>query len=151
FEEVSLTAADRELVKRIGEGGDRRLQIDELRTGIRIQTRSWIGVVRLESVEIRIAPKLAGDHLGLVRLLEVVSSLDRLQRLDGDPSIEAAGDNLLDLLSLLFAEATEKVLRRGILSGYQEYEEDLAVVRGRILGDRQILKRHGRLDRIICR
>ena len=151
FENVYLTAADRELIGRIGDGGSRRLQIDELRTGIRVQTRSWVGVVRLETVEIRIKPKLAGDHLGLVRLLQVVSNLDRLQRLDGDPAIDATGDSLLDLLALLFAEATNRVLRRGILSDYREHEDELAVVRGRILGDRQILKRHGRLDRIICR
>ena len=61
------------------------------------------------------------------------------------------GDSLLELFALLFVEASERVLRRGLLSGYFEREDDLPMVRGRILGDRQVLERFGQLDRIICR
>lgn len=38
--------------------------------GLRVRARSWVGIVRLDKVEVRIMPKLAGEMLGLVRLLE---------------------------------------------------------------------------------
>ena len=65
--------------------------------------------------------------------------------------LEASGDSLFELFVLLFVEAGERVLRRGLLSGYVEREDALPMARGRILGDRQVLERFGQLDRIICR
>lgn len=148
---INLSGSDRALVRRLGDEGKGRLQVDELRDGVRVSARSWVGIVRLETVEIRIFPKLAGDHLGLVRLLEVTSGVEGLWRLESESAIEVAGDSLLDLVALLFAEATEGVIRHGLMAGYIEREEGLGVVRGRILADRQFLQRFGQLDRIICR
>ena len=151
FGGVTLSSADRTLVKRLRESGEGRVQIDELRDGLRVRARSWVGVIRLETVEIRIVPKLAGDQLGLVRLLEFTSGIEGIWRPEGEATLDVAGDSLLDLVALLFAEATQGVVRRGLMAGYIEREEDLPMVRGRILGDRQVLERFGRLDRIICR
>ena len=148
---VALTPQDRAVVEKWSASADDRLQIEELRRGLRIRTRSWVGVVRLPTVEIRVVPKVTGDLLGLVRLLEYASGLDALIRLTDDATLEASGDSLLELVVLLFVEASERVLRRGLLSGYVEREDDLPIVRGRILGDRQLLERFGQLDRIICR
>ena len=102
---VVLSPAGRSLAARLAARGEPRLQVDELREGLRIRARSWVGVVRLDDVEIRIAPKLAGDHLGLVRLLECVSGLEGLSRAAGEASIQVAGDSLFDLVAALFAEA----------------------------------------------
>ena len=151
YEDVVLTRDDRTVVERWSASADGRLQIEELRRGLRVRTRSWVGVVRLPTVEIRIVPKVTGDRLGLVRLLEYASGLDALTRLHDGATLDASGDNLLELFVLLFVEATERVLRRDLLSGYVEREDDLPIVRGRILGDRQVLERFGRLDRIVCR
>ena len=151
YEDVALTPEDRTVVEKWSASADSRLQIEELRRGLRVRTRSWVGVVRLPTVEMRIVPKVTGDQLGLVRLIEYASGLDALARLHDGATLEASGDSLLDLFVLLFVEATERVLRRGLLSGYVEREDDLPIVRGRILGDRQVLERFGRLDRIVCR
>ena len=148
---VALTSEDRAVVQKLSASADDRLQIEELRQGLRVRTRSWVGVVRLPTVEIRVVPKVTGDLIGLVRLLEYASGLDALTRLRDGATLEASGDSLLELFVLLFVEATERVLRRGLLSGYVEREDDLPIVRGRILGDRQVLERFGQLDRIICR
>ena len=148
---VALTPEDRAVVEKLSASADDRLQIEELRRGLRVRTRSWVGVVRLPTVEIRVVPKVTGDLLGLVRLLEYASGLDALIRLRDGATLEASGDSLLELVVLLFVEASERVLRRGLLSGYVEREGDLPIVRGRILGDRQLLERFGQLDRIICR
>ena len=151
YHDVPLTPEDRAAVDKLSTSADDRVQIEELRKGLRVRTRSWVGVVRLPTVEIRVVPKVTGDLLGLVRLLEYASGLDALTRLRDGATLEASGDSLLELFVLLFVEASERVLRRGLLSGYVEREDDLPMVRGRILGDRQVLERFGQLDRIICR
>ena len=148
---VALTQEDRAVVEKWSASTDNRLQIEELRRGLRVRTQSWVGVVRLPTVEIRVVPKVTGDQLGLVRLLEYASGVDALIRLSDGATLEASGDSLFELVVLLFVEASERVLRRGLLSGYVEREDDLPIARGRILGDRQLLERFGQLDRIICR
>ena len=147
---VALTQEDRAVVEKWSASTDNRLQIEELRRGLRVRTQSWVGVVRLPTVEIRVVPKVTGDQLGLVRLLEYASGVDALIRLSDGATLEASGDSLFELVVLLFVEASERVLRRGLLSGYVEREDDLLIARGRILGDRQLLERFGQLDRIIC-
>ena len=151
YEGVALAPDDRAAVDKLSATADDRLQIEELRHGLRVRTRSWVGVVRLPTVEIRVVPKVTGDLLGLVRLIEYASGLDALTRLRDGATLEASGDSLFELFVLLFVEAGERVLRRGLLSGYVEREDALPMARGRILGDRQVLERFGQLDRIICR
>ena len=148
---VELSPAGRRFAAHLVAEGEPRIYVDELRDGLRVCARSWVGVVRLDSVEIRVIPKLAGNHLGLVRLLEFVSGLEGLWRPGGQASLRIVGDSLFDLVCLLFAEACEGVIRRGLLTDYVEHEDALAMVRGRILPDRQVLKRFGQLDRVHCR
>ena len=151
FDNVRLSEEDRQLADRLRQGDEGRLEVEELRSGLRVRAKAWVGVVRFESVEIRIAPKLTGDQLGLVRLIEYVSGLDAFRKPNGDVALQASGMNLLDLVSLLLAEAAEEVLRRGLLAGYLEREEPIPVVRGRILADQQVLRRFGVVDRVHCR
>lgn len=151
YEGVALTPEDRAFVEKLSRSSDERLQIEELRQGLRVRTRSWVGVVRLPTIEIQVVPKVTGDMLGLVQLLEYASGLDSLTRLRDGPTLEASGTNLLELFTLLFVEASERVLRRGLIPGYVEREDDSPVVRGRILADRQMIERFGQLDRIVCR
>ena len=63
---VALTSEDRAVVEKLSALADDRLQIEELRQGLRVRTRSWVGVVRLPTIEIRIVPKVTGDLIGLV-------------------------------------------------------------------------------------
>lgn len=151
YHDVALTPEDRTVVEKLSALADDRLQVEELRQGLRVRTRSWVGVLRLPTVEIRVLPKVTGNVLGLVRLIEYASGFDALTRLRDGATLEAAGDSLLELFVLLFCEASERVLRRGLLSGYVEREDDLPLARGRILADRQVLERFGQFDRIICR
>ena len=151
FPQCHLSEADHELRNHLGEDGEGRLQIDELREGLRVRATSWVGVVRLETIEIRVFPKLAGGHQWLARLLDFTSGIEGLTRFRFDIAAQAKGDSLLDFIALLFVEATERLLRQGLMSGYIEREEELGVARGRILADRQVLQRFGQLDRIVCR
>jgi 5-methylcytosine-specific restriction enzyme subunit McrC len=146
-----LTAADQRLKQELEAGEDGRLQVDELRVGVRVTASSWIGVVRFERFEVRVVPKLAGDNLGLVEMIEFATGLDALRRSSSARTLHAEGAALLDLLALLLTEAIEVILRGGLLADYVEREDDLPVVRGRLLGDQQVLRRFGQVDRVVCR
>lgn len=151
YPDLALTPGDQALVEVLSGSSEARLAIDELKTGLRLGTRSWVGVVRLSNFELRIVPKLAGGDVGLVRLIDFARGLDALKQHPTMHSFEAESANLLDLVALLLAEACEAVLRKGLVPDYHEVEEDLPVVRGRLLVRRQVLHRFGRIDRIECR
>lgn len=146
LEGMCLTARDRLFAQR-----ENRLVIDELRGGVRVTAKSWVGVVRLEGFEIQVFPKLAGNNLGLARLIDYVCDLGALRRSRGAFDLHSLGASLLDLIAMLFAEACERLVQAGLLADYVQREGDLPAVRGRILADRQVLRRYGRADRVECR
>lgn len=146
---ATLTASDRPLVTRLA--AQDRVEIEELRTGLRIRTTSWVGVVRLAALEIRIVPKLVGSASWLIAMLDFAGGIDNLQRLTNEHAINAKGTNLLDLFTLLLCEACQDLWDGGLLADYVEQEDELQVVRGRLLFDRQMRERFGQVDRVICR
>jgi 5-methylcytosine-specific restriction enzyme subunit McrC len=149
--DIRLTSADWNVAEAMSTGDGRRLDIEERRGRVRIHARSWVGVVRFEQFELRIVPKLAGGNTGLVEMIELAEGLSALRRTKAARDLDATGAHLFDLIALLFAEASELVIRQGILADYVEREEDLPAVRGRLLADRQLLRRYGRVDRVECR
>jgi 5-methylcytosine-specific restriction enzyme subunit McrC len=151
IEGEALSPADRRLKHELETGGEGRLLVDELRAGIRVTAGSWVGVVRFERFEVRVVPKLARDNLGLVEMIQFAGGLDALRWNSSARTLHAEGVGLFDLLALLFVEASESVLRGGLLTDYVEREGDLPVVRGRLLGDQQVMRRFGRVDRLVCR
>lgn len=148
FPDISLTDSDRAAWRNVEFP---RIELREARQGIVVKATSWVGVVRLATLEIKVAPKLAGSYLNLARMLDYAHGLEAMQRLDGGVGISSAGDNLVDLLALLFVEAVERVVARGLISDYLSAEADLSVVRGRILVEQQVLRRFGMMDKVACR
>ena len=139
------------MLSALSEQDSTRLQVDELMDGIRIESTSWVGVVRLDSLDICITPKLPGDTLDLARMLDVAFGLDALTRFKPVRPLAAEGMNLFDLLASLLAEETSALIRDGLMRDYMEHEAALPVMRGRVLWDRQLLRRFSRIDRIECR
>jgi len=145
-----LSTADRALLARLAAHDD-RLIIDELREGVRVTARSWVGVIRFDYFDVCVEPKLAGDNVGLVDMIAYTTGLSALRRLLATRTVQAEETDLFDLLALLFAEACAGVARRGLLADYVTREDVLPVLRGRLLPDRQVIKQVGRVDRIECR
>jgi 5-methylcytosine-specific restriction enzyme subunit McrC len=148
---VVLSERDRALARELGDGSAGRLVVEELREGVRVRSTSWIGVVRFERFEVRVEPKLAGDSLRVVQMLEVTQGLEALRRNAGVRQLHAQGADLFDLFAYLLADECERLVKGGLLHGYLEEEEELPAARGRILWDRQVLQRFGRVDRLACR
>jgi len=149
--QAGLTSEDRRIIERFREEDGHRLDFDEFRGEWRVLAKSWVGVVRLESLEIRIEPKLAGGQLTLLDMIDFTSGVDVLRRCPGLRSLDAQGASLFDLLVMVLCEETRRIVRGGLLRDYVERTEALPFVRGRILVDRQVLERFGRVDRVICR
>jgi 5-methylcytosine-specific restriction enzyme subunit McrC len=145
LEEFQLTPDDRRLANALKSGKTGQLQIEELRTGLRITASSWVGVVRFSTFEVRVIPKLAGHELRLVEMIELTTGLDALRRCPAARNIQSEGGSLFDLIAMMLAEEAERIVRAGLITDYVEQEDDLPVVRGRILADRQVLQR------VICR
>lgn len=149
--DATIGSTDSKLIQELASGEEGRLLVEELKAGVRITARSWVGVVRFENFEVRITPKLAGDNIGLVEMIEFTTGILALRRNSSARTLHTDDAGLLDLLALLLAEACEGILRGGLLADYVEREDDLPVIRGRLLGDQQILRRFGQIDRLICR
>ena len=148
LEGMTLGADDRRLAKDLS--ATNRLEVEELRAGLRIRSKSWIGVVRLSKVEIQIHPKLSGDNVRVIEMIEMTQGLDILKRMPGIREIDTTGKSLMDLLAMMLIHESERLIRNGLLSDYVEQIDELPVLRGRILADRQVLERFGRVDRVIC-
>ncbi|MFI5762947.1 McrC family protein [Streptomyces sp. NPDC051563] len=146
---IRLTGADRRL---LADGVlDPVLRIRELAGDcLEVEARAYVGVVRLDACEIRVLPKHLGDGLDVLRMLEYAAD-GRIRTPEAGRRLEAGDADLRDLVALMVTEHCERLLRHGVRKDYVTRQEDLPVVRGRLLADRQVLRHHGRLDRLACR
>jgi 5-methylcytosine-specific restriction enzyme subunit McrC len=108
----------------------------------RIRDNGLIGAARIgprhDPIEVRIDPKLPIDRLFF--LLGYASKPRGWRQEEVDA---AERPELLPAVAYAFARAAERALRQGVLLGYRETEEALAVVRGRIREAEQIRRRYG--------
>lgn len=147
----TLSDADRRLADSVASGEGPRVEVDELVSGVRIRAQAWVGVLRFERFEVQIVPKLAGDNLGLTRVLQFTSGLQALRRAAGRRPLHAEGRDLFDLIAALFLDDAERLVRAGLCADYIEREDDLPILRGRLLVREQLLRRHALPDRLECR
>lgn len=130
---------------------DAQLDVQPDEDGVAVRTTGAVGVVRFTTFEVRVDPKLPGDHLHLFRLVEFASGLEGLVQLAGSPRMRGTDATLLDFVVELLSSATEQILAAGLRADYVEREADLRALRGRLLPDRQALERFGLYDRVLCR
>ncbi|GAA3078651.1 hypothetical protein GCM10017562_54120 [Streptomyces roseofulvus] len=149
FDGVRLTEADRRLLA--GGAFDGRLRLRELRGDrLEVAAAQYVGTVRLEAAEIRVVPKHLGGELDVLRMVD--HAWGRLRNpLPTAQSLAGGRPHLRDLVCLMVVEHGERLLRHGVRRDYVTTEDDLRVVRGRLLPDRQLLHHHGRLDLLACR
>ncbi|MFF6790244.1 McrC family protein [Streptomyces filamentosus] len=146
---VRLSEADRLLLE---DGAlDGRLTVRELSGGrIEVTAGPYVGVVRLDACEVRVVPKYLGGDLDVLRMLDYAWGGTGVLRPLGQ-DFAGGAPHLRDLVALMVTEHAERLFRHGLRSDYVTREDDLPVVRGRLLPDRQLLRHHGRLDRLACR
>lgn len=122
-----LGPACQSLIRELGESG--KLEILQLRDGLRIRTTSWVGRITLGGLSLHIRPKLSG--MPLLQLLRYTYSLRDL-RIFSSSNYDVTAIPFEDLLiEQLVAEAAE-LLSRGLHRDYLRHSGNLESPRGRI-------------------
>jgi 5-methylcytosine-specific restriction enzyme subunit McrC len=146
-----VTLDDAETVLALRLAAEDRLAIEPIAGGIRVSATSWVGVVCLRDVEIRVVPKYAGGDLGVLRMLDYASGLPALGIYeDALRSLHAEGSSLVDLLGWLLADRTARIVRAGLLADYVHRDEELRVLRGRLRVMDQVREHFGRIETLEC-
>jgi 5-methylcytosine-specific restriction enzyme subunit McrC len=106
-----------------------RLDVRQERSGVRIETTSFVGRVQIGPLRIAIRPKLAPEPLS--RLLRYAYGIDDLALKDVLPA-PLLRFGLHDLLIAMLVQEVELLLRLGLTRRYMRSAADLALPRGRI-------------------
>ncbi len=143
---------DLDLEARLNSDLERKLELRWLRDGrLDIRTTSWIGVLRLSNVTIRIRPKYAGNELGVLRMLSYASGYEALRPTDAARSLSDQGADLFDLIAFLLGQEVNVISREGVIHDYTVEEASLPALRGTLRFREQLTRRFGQLDQIECR
>ncbi|GGO81650.1 McrC family protein [Nonomuraea cavernae] len=154
YEKTSISglepsAADRAAAE--SEDLTKRVKLRWLASGdLEIEATSHIGIVALDCVTIHVRPKLVGHELSVLRMLDYASGLSALRNVDRLRDLPDQGYDLRDLVCLLLTVECEALVRHGLRRDYLRRQETLPALRGRLLHDRQVLRRFGRLDMLEC-
>jgi 5-methylcytosine-specific restriction enzyme subunit McrC len=152
--DVSLSDSDDALLQSLSgeDEGAVKLRTHWNKEGeFRAESRSWVGVVRVADLEIRIVPKLAGSAPGVAKMLHYARRAEAIARLPSAQFVETGDPNLLDLVCWLLADEAARILGLGVLSDYVEKEETIGMLRGRLRVLDQVRHQFGRVDRLECR
>jgi 5-methylcytosine-specific restriction enzyme subunit McrC len=145
------TSLDLELADQLNRDYGHRLELRWLHGGkLEVRANSWVGVVRLESLVLRVRPKFAGNELGVVQMLDYASGLSAAKTSASGRMAEFEGLGLLELLALLFAQDAERLVLDGLMKDYRHEDGSLSVLRGKLRFRDQAIHRFGRLDRLEC-
>jgi 5-methylcytosine-specific restriction enzyme subunit McrC len=128
---------------------EKRFTFDELRTGLRIRSQSWVGVIELERIRISIRPKF---HNGFRSLLQMISFTEKLPfHMWHQTSADWASNDLMELLVRYFLDQLEQLWHKGLIKDYVTEEDNLKQLRGRPDLLRNMRVNYGVPNRIYCR
>lgn len=105
------------------------VEILEMRKGILIKSRSYVGRVAFGDFQIQITPKLHG--MPLITLLQYTYGIQKL-KLFHHADFGVGDLNFFDLLIYTLYSYAENLLNRGFIKGYTVFEKELTCVKGRI-------------------
>jgi len=104
-----------------------------------------VGVVRIEDVTLRVTPKLP-----IGRIFYLLGFGRRFEWRDDLVPYETATD-LAHVLADAFVRQADRALGRGVIQGYVERDDELAVVRGRMRYREQVTRRFGQITPLLVR
>lgn len=93
-----------------------------------LRASSWVGTVNLDSLRVRIAPKVDDLENVLMMFASVAGLAGWSPRLS-----DYAQADLVEGIAELVLRVIDQATRRGLIHGYQTREDRLAVLRGRLL------------------
>ena len=117
-----------------------------------IHDHSWlvsgngkVGVVRVADMTVRVQPKLP-----IGRIFFLLGYGRKFTWHDDVVSYDTT-DDVVHVLADAFVRQAERALGRGVLQGYVEHDDELAVVRGRLRATEQLTRRFGQVTPLMVR
>ena len=104
-----------------------------------------VGVVQIDDITLRVIPKLA-----IGRIFYLLGFGRKFEWRDDLVPYETATD-LVHVLADAFVRQADRALGRGVLQGYVERDDELAVVRGRMRYREQVTRRFGQITPLLVR
>lgn len=104
-----------------------------------------VGVARVADMTVRISPKLP-----IGRIFFLLGFGRRFEWRDDLVQYDTAAD-LVHVLADAFVRQADRALGRGVIQGYVERDDELAVVRGRMRYREQITRRFGQITPLLVR
>jgi len=111
-----------------------------------LQAGDWVGQIVVSETCIVIEPKTPVNNL--FYMLTYAYKLPRFQR---EPFPFRVSEDLLEMVVLIFARQVENLVRKGIYRSYVAREENLPILRGRLLLDKQVRRNPAQLHRFFTR
>lgn len=140
-----LGEGDVELVKDLEARSS--LRFLELRDGLQVSVGAHIGTVQLGGLRIEIMPKIGIEKL--MGMIAYTYDLSDLVTTDVLTDYKSGESGLIDLLGQTLLRALKLLARGGFLSDYEEQNESLGTLRGRL--DLQYIATHSRTATLRCR
>jgi 5-methylcytosine-specific restriction enzyme subunit McrC len=110
-----------------------------------IQTQQYVGYIILPNHIISITPKI--PQISFINMLRYAIGLAKIIPDYFELSEET---NYYDIIILFFLEELEKLLFRGLNTGYKISEDNLSCIRGKILFKEHLNHTYNRNDKIFC-
>jgi 5-methylcytosine-specific restriction enzyme subunit McrC len=122
-----------------------------------IRFRSFVGLIRVGKRDIEILPKVdspkGSEADGDVRknlLSMLLCAHDTQLHIDGEAQSQAANVSWLDAFIQIFCSKLAIQTRKGLVKEYRPEEDDLTLVRGRLLLDEQLRRNFIHKERVAC-
>lgn len=154
-DEKSLSETDVDALQTLGTRLG--IQLVQYRQRNRVCFRQFVGLVRVGGRDIEVLPKIdapganpsdAGVRRNLLEMLMVAH--DTQVHVPDVAQADFADATWLDVFIRVFCRSLTEQVRRGLIKRYRSVEEDLGVVRGRILINEQATRNLIHQERISC-
>ncbi|MFO1395465.1 MAG: hypothetical protein U1F48_00230 [Burkholderiales bacterium] len=149
----TLTRQQADALMRYGE--IRGIRLLEYVSSRQVRPQSYVGVVALDGLVLEILPKIEGTcdepevRHNLLMMIGVSFGLDiresEVTRLGTQPR------TLLDFLVTLYCRRLLLLARQGLVKSYNEVEDDLSVMRGKLVATQQFTRNAVHPERLACR
>lgn len=105
------------------------VEVQELKKGLRIRTKSYVGRISLGNINITIRPKI--EQMPLMALLRYGYELRHIKLFDSKP-LESEESGFQEVLILQLASEVQNLISRGLSQRYLRQQRTLSWPRGRV-------------------
>ena len=113
-----------------------KIQILQLRDGIEISVKGFIGVIEFKNFILHVGPKFT-KLKNLEQMLDFAYELN-LNKFDDEIRFNSEMGQPLEFVISLFVQTCSKLIRQGLHRSYESYNKDILFLKGKLLLQNQI-------------